>query len=170
MDLTADFKSYQDEVTSSLRDVVRSATQVSNNDLSFHRSASDNLSRKLDAQSSHLLRLTNELLRAATNDSWRGIVDVVDDLLEKADASLDEFTGVIKRLSPALQTPETPKMQDALRKKGQFNWTGVVAEKPQLHFDRKVDNYDTAPFKPLLRSKPHAIVSLDQSLGDGNPQ
>jgi exosome complex exonuclease RRP6 len=33
------------------------------------------------------------------DNNWRGVVDVVDSLLEKADASLDEYTGVIKRKS-----------------------------------------------------------------------
>src|ERR1700712_4204164 len=112
MDLTADFKAFQDLVQASLINVTRSATQVSNQDLSFHRSSSEKLSRSLDRQNSHLLRLTNKLLKAATQDTqlkppslqdqdgiednWRGIVDVVDGLLEKADSSLDEFSGVIK--------------------------------------------------------------------------
>lgn len=36
--------------------------------------------------------------------------------------------------------------------------------KPQNAFERKVDNFDTGAFKPLLFSKPHATVSLDKSL------
>lgn len=37
--------------------------------------------------------------------------------------------------------------------------------KPQNGFERKVDNYDTGPWRPLLTTKPHATVPLKQSLG-----
>lgn len=47
--------------------------------------------------------------------------------------------------------------------------------KPQNAFERKVDNFDTGAFKPLLSSKPHATVPLEESLVTyvddfGNPQ
>lgn len=34
-------------------------------------------------------------------------------------------------------------------------------EKPQLHFDNVPTNRETVPFKPLLLSKPHAVVPLE---------
>ena len=34
-------------------------------------------------------------------NNWWAVVDVVDSLLERADTALDEFTGAVKRLSPA---------------------------------------------------------------------
>jgi exosome complex exonuclease RRP6 len=37
--------------------------------------------------------------------------------------------------------------------------------KPQLAFQNKPDNVSATPWKPLLKSKPHAIVPLDKSLG-----
>lgn len=33
----------------------------------------------------------------ALEQNWKGVVDVVDSLLERADMRLDEFTGLIKR-------------------------------------------------------------------------
>lgn len=36
--------------------------------------------------------------------------------------------------------------------------------KPQNAFERKVDNFDAGPWKPLLTTKPHATVPLEQSL------
>lgn len=47
--------------------------------------------------------------------------------------------------------------------------------KPQNAFERKVDNFDTGAFRPLLSSKPHATVPLEESLVTyvddfGNPQ
>lgn len=37
--------------------------------------------------------------------------------------------------------------------------------KPQLAFDNKPNNDDNTPWKPLLTSKPHATVPLEESLG-----
>lgn len=37
--------------------------------------------------------------------------------------------------------------------------------KPQLAFEVKPDNEDTSPWLPLLKTKPHAKVSLEDSLG-----
>lgn len=180
-DMAADFKAYQDRVTASLVNVTRSAAGLASHDLSFHRSLSDQVSRSLDTQNAHLLRLTSKLLKAATketslkpptlrdrdsvDDNWRGIVDIVDDLLEKADASLDEFTGVIKRMSPS--TPSTPEPAPKPRYPSTNYSTAYGIPKPQLQFDRKVDNYETGPWRPLLTTKPHASVHLEKSIGSG---
>jgi exosome complex exonuclease RRP6 len=90
------------------------------------------------------------------------VVDVVDDLLEKADSALDEISGVIKRQSPSGQDGETPS-QAARPGRNRFSNT---MQKPQVHFNRKVDNTETSPFKPLLKSKPHAKVPLEESIGE----
>lgn len=37
--------------------------------------------------------------------------------------------------------------------------------KPQLAFEIKPDNHDNSPWKPILSSKPHATVPLEESLG-----
>lgn len=37
--------------------------------------------------------------------------------------------------------------------------------KPQLAFDVKPNNTETSPWKPILTSKPHATLPLDESLG-----
>ncbi|KIW69597.1 hypothetical protein PV04_05467 [Phialophora macrospora] len=180
MDLTADFKAFQDLVQTSLINVTRSATQVSNQDLSFHRSSSEKFSRSLDRQNAHLLRLTGKLLKAATQDTqlkppalhdqddvednWRGIVDVVDGLLEKADSALDEFSGVIKPPSPTRQDTETPG--PAKTSFGVQRWAKDNVPKPQTTFERQVNNSDDTPFKPLLQTKPHATIPLEESIGN----
>ncbi|KIW11118.1 hypothetical protein PV08_10418 [Exophiala spinifera] len=175
-DLTADFKSFQDQVQKALVNATRTAGRVANEDLGFHRSSSEKLSRALDRQNAHLLRLTNKLLKAATtdtsikpptlqspdgiDDNWRRVVDIVDDLLEKADSALDEVSGVIKRHSPSLKEGDLPS-QNAKLVRDRFS---NVMQKPQVHFEKKVNNNDTKPFKPLLRSKPHAQVPLEECM------
>lgn len=180
-EMAADFKAYQDRVTASLVNVTRSAAGVASHDLSFHRSLSDKVSKSLDAQNVHLLRLTSKLLKAATKetnikapvlkdqdsveDSWRGIVDVVDDLLEKADANLDEFTGVIKKMSPSVSGTPEPSPKPRYPSSNYSVAYGIP--KPQLQFYRKVDNYETGAWKPLLTDKPHALIPLEESVGAG---
>jgi exosome complex exonuclease RRP6 len=188
MDLTSDFHSYHEKVTRSLVDIVKTGGQISNADLGFHRS-NDKVSRSLDQQNARLLRLTNKLLKAATQDSpvkppslrdhegvednWRGVVEVVDDMLEKADASLDEFTGAINRMSPTHQDgAQTPSRQPAQALPASTPRQPIsrpvfptkVVQKPQTLFARKVDNFSSEPFKPLLVAKPHCIISLEDSL------
>ncbi|KAL2415452.1 Exosome complex exonuclease RRP6 [Exophiala dermatitidis] len=180
MDLTSDFATFRDSVQTSVVNVTRTATQVSNQDLSFHRSSSEKLSRALERQNAHLLRLTSNLLKAVAkdtnlkppglkdqddiDDNWRRIVDVVDDLLEKADSALDEYSGVIKRQSPG-QDPEPP-VKRLKTGKGPQSWSSEVTEKPQQFFERQVDNAETKPWKPLLKQKPHATVPLEESIGN----
>lgn len=191
MDVAFNFASYQERVTSALVHATKTTGQISAEDLSFHRSFDRNLSNSLDQQSQRLLGVSNSILKVATSGSdlrapvlenqdsveenWKGVVDVVDELLEKADACLDEFTGIIKKLKPA----EDNKGAASSKKSGSTQFPSVYdygrskIAKPQLLFERHPDNNnkDASRFKPLLQSKPHALVSLSESLEqhvDGN--
>ncbi|KAL2868354.1 exosome nuclease subunit RRP6 [Aspergillus lucknowensis] len=183
MDSAADFPLFQQRLTSSLVQVARTVGQLPLKDLSFHRSSNAEVSKALDEQSVRLLSLTSSILNAATSgtdisaptlsdedpidNNWREIVDVIDALLEKADACLDEFTGVIKKLSPSQQNKDGEKKPTTSKAQGFptiYDYGPSKVPKPQLQFERPVDNTDTSPFKPLLRAKPHAIKPLDESL------
>ncbi|RMZ75040.1 hypothetical protein DV737_g5504, partial [Chaetothyriales sp. CBS 132003] len=184
MDLGADFAAYQQKVLDRLVSVTKTASHLASQDLGFHRSSSDQVSRSLDRQGRHLLELTSRLLKAAATDTnqaaapclrrlddiddkWQSVVDIVDDQFEKADAALDEYTGVIKRVSPAVQ--DSPRPSPAAHKHGKpVPHFPKVLDKPQTRFNRQVNNFDTRPFKPLLTYKPHAVKSLEESIGDGS--
>lgn len=117
MEAFADFKALQDSISASLVSTTRTAGQIASEDVSFHRSLDPSLGTVLDRQNARLLALAERLLSNAASNTevvcpplpdadavdgnWRGIVDVVDSLLEKADISLDEYTGAVKRLSPS---------------------------------------------------------------------
>jgi exosome complex exonuclease RRP6 len=182
MDIVADFSSFQEQVTSTLVQTTRTVGQLSSEDVNFHRSSSSKFADSLDEQSNRLLSLTSSLLKAATagtdikapvlrdedsvEDNWRGVVDVIDSLLEKADACLDEFTGIIKKLSPSQQA-QSPLVADRAASSkfpSIYNYGPSKIPKPQLQFQRVVDNTDVSPFRPLLKTKPHAIVPLEESL------
>lgn len=113
MDKTQDFKSLQDQIQASLLSTTRVANQISAEDLGFQRSLDPAVGTSLDEQSARLLALSSALLKSAASiadlrvpaledsedvdNNWRGVVDIVDSLLEKTDTCLDEYTGVIKR-------------------------------------------------------------------------
>ncbi|KAK5173134.1 exosome nuclease subunit [Saxophila tyrrhenica] len=172
-----EFSSLQSSVSAALVATTRSASSLANEDLPFHRSLDSSLATELDRQNARLLGLATGLLGAATatsdtvrpppslkdvegiENNWRAVVDVVDSLLERADTALDEFTGAVKRLSPArdakangTRTPKLSKIAAQLQAQD--------IEKPQLLFDNKTTNHEERPFKPLLLSKPHASVPL----------
>ncbi|KAK1143068.1 exosome nuclease subunit [Aspergillus melleus] len=190
MDSAADFPPFQARLTSSLVQMTRTVGQLSAEDLTFHRSSSSELTESLDEQSDRILSLTSSILKAATagtdlaapslqdedsiEDNWRGVVDVIDALLEKADACLDEFTGVIKRLSPSQQEQSAAAAAKASKKPptkfpSVYDYGPSKIPKPQLEFKRAVDNTDVSPFKPLLHTKFHATVPLEKSEGYVNP-
>lgn len=176
---SAEFSSFQDGLTSSLVPVTQTANQISSEDLNFNRTISSDFAESLDGQSERILSLTSALLKAATagadltaptltneesvEKNWRGVVDVIDSLLEKADACLDEFTGVIKKLSPS-QEERAPVVKKAYKFPSVFDYGPSKIPKPQLQFEHKPDNSGTSLFRPLLKSKPHASVSLGESL------
>ena len=174
------FKEIKDTISTALVDTTRTVGQISSEDLAFHRSSNPAFVPLLDQQNSRLLHLARRLTKVATtgtevaepkfsdpdsiDDNWRGIVDVFDNLLEKADACLDEYTGVIKRFSPS-QEDRIKKAASAPAKQSPrkaFQTQDIA--KPQLRFNHAPRNHDKTPFKPLLTSKPHALIPLTESL------
>ena len=190
MDVAADFAPFQEQMTSALVNTTRTTGQIIAQDLAFQRSFDPNLSTSLDEKSGRLLNLTSSILKIATSgtdlnapilkdeesveDNWRGVVDIIDELLEKADACLDEFTGIIKKISP-----DENERGLAARKRADAQFPSVYDNrskipKPQSFFDHRPDNSDSSPFRPLLKAKPHATIPLSESLGnppkDNGPQ
>ena len=178
MDLSNAFKSLQDRISSSLVDTTRTAGQIAAEDLGFQRSLSTSIASGLDRQNGRLLDIAERLTKAvvlnsevkaprlknvdAVEENWHGVVDVIDSLLEKADACFDEYTGVVKRLSPARQEQAPASTVRSTRPTRSFREQDIP--KPQRLFAKVPRNDESTPFKPLLRSKPHATLPLEQSL------
>jgi exosome complex exonuclease RRP6 len=117
MDRSQDFKVLQDQIQAALIATTRTTGQISSEDLGFQRSFNTEVGTALDEQSERLLSLASALLKSAVSiselrapilqdaddveNNWRGVVDVIDSLLEKSDTCLDEYTGVIRRKEPA---------------------------------------------------------------------
>lgn len=175
MDGDEDFKLIQDGISVSLVEMTRTAGLIANEDLAFYRSSNSKVTTSLQEQSHRLLAVARQLMECAVlrtqltapalrnaeavEDNWRGIVDVVDGLLENADAALDEQSGVIKK--PQL-VDEIPVIRTTT-----FSSLSIRSQKlakPQLLFDVPPDNRIDRVFKPLLKSKPHAKVPLEESI------
>lgn len=140
------FKTLQTEISAALKPTTRSAAAIGKADIPFQRSLNPEAGAQLDAQNARLLHLAQRLIQnaAASSDAvgpklpdveaidanWRGVVDVIDSLLEKADTSLDEYTGVVKRLSPA---GEQVGARDAQRRNRMSNTYAGCREAPPQH-------------------------------------
>ncbi|KAF3490972.1 exosome component 3'-5' exonuclease [Arthroderma uncinatum] len=198
MEGAADFTPFQEQVQAALISSTKTTGQIIAEDLAFHRSLDSNVTKSLDEQGNRLLNLTNSLLRIASSnnpdspfssnsrtksarrpvlrdeesidENWKSVVDVIDELLEKADACLDEFTGIIKKLSPSQQERQREKEKEKDEGKqgfpSMYSYGPSKIPKPQLLFDVPLNNADDGTaFKPLLKTKPHAIVPFEKSLG-----
>jgi exosome complex exonuclease RRP6 len=116
MSTPSSFQDIQSGIQSALVTATRTTNSLAAEDLAFHRSLDRNVATSLDRQNARLLALADRLLNNAADGSkvdaprlrdaddvennWRRVVDVIDNLLEKTDTTLDEFTGAVKRLTP----------------------------------------------------------------------
>jgi exosome complex exonuclease RRP6 len=178
----SDLTTLQEQIQTALVRATRTTAQIASEDLNFQRTSDANVSEALDDQKARLLGLVTTLLNFASKDSglhapnvtdeegledgWRRIVDILDQVLEGADSGLDEFTGIIKRLSPSEQERSSALAKQAPASKfaGIYDVGPSKIPKPQDLFDKQSSSEDSDLFKPLLRSKPHAIIPLEESL------
>ncbi|KAH8175034.1 3'-5' exonuclease domain-containing protein [Sarocladium implicatum] len=183
-DKADDFKSLQDGIQKALVSTTKSVNRLTAEDLGFQRAVNPAIATQLDDKTARLLGLSTRLLKSAARAcglknaptleeaedidvNWRGVVDVVDSVLEKADTALDEYTGLVKRKDPpttdAAQKPKKQKTTNKVVRNANIT-------KPQIHFKKPVDNFPTGPWKPILTKKPHATVSLQKSLRLTSPK
>jgi exosome complex exonuclease RRP6 len=113
MDSPGDFQTLQESLKSALLTTTRTTTQLCAEDLTFHRSLDPTIAKTLDEHNARLLNLADRLLGSAAQSTdvvgprlqdsddleanWRGVVDVVDSLLERVDITLDDLKGIVKR-------------------------------------------------------------------------
>lgn len=183
MDPGTPFSTFQNEASAALVDVTKTAVGLAAEDLPFHRSFDSAFASSLDQCSTTTLGLINSLLRNATagtdldtpklgdvediETNWNDVVEVVDFLLEKADTCLDEYTGAIKQKNP-VAGPNARRDDSHKRKTTKLGAANMFKNrniaKPQLGFKSKVNNHDSSAWKPILKSKPHAVVPLNDCL------
>lgn len=159
---------------------LRTTGRISAEDLNFQRQSNPAVAQALDEQSDRIRSLANRLTRFAApsglrapriedvdgvDDHWRSVVDIVDILLEKADASLDEFSGAIKKLTDAQRIRQQEAESHTAKFPSVYDISSSRMAKPQLLFAKVPTNDEIEPFKPILTSKPHALLPLASEPG-----
>ncbi|ORY07321.1 hypothetical protein K493DRAFT_310245 [Basidiobolus meristosporus CBS 931.73] len=176
--VTDNFEEFSKSFFGSLLGATKAAS-VLPSDLSFHKSLDLDLATALDNCSSKVLRMSNELLKHAggdiadtyydlddVQDRYDGVVDVVDNLLEKADVCLDEHTGKLNAsLSTATFQSAASVAKLATDDKAEYHL--IHAQnilRPQLKFKDTIDNSASTPWIRKIQEKPNALVPLDYGL------
>lgn len=170
----------KDEISSALIDITRATGKIAAEDLAFQRSINPAVAPQLAKQNKRLLRIIRDLTKNAIagtdiqppqlsdadaiEERWQGLVDVFDSLLEKADACLDEYTGVIKKFTVSQEAAPANHASSSRKPYAAKNFRSQIIPKPQLLFERVPTNDEDTPFRPLLRSKPHSIEPLNDSI------
>ncbi|KAF7330926.1 Exosome complex exonuclease RRP6 [Mycena venus] len=191
------FSDFNSKVQTAALNATRGAAGLPT-DIPFHRSIDSDLAEDLDAFSSRVLSLTNNLLSlVATADSSQSsrrkgkaklqsqddvvddfhslIVDSMDQLLERTDICLDEFLGRTKAPLVAINY-DAPGLRKTAKKiptqRGQLDPTVQHAShlaKPQLAFKHPVKNTDE-PWYPALSHKFNAQVPLGHIYRDSDAE
>ena len=175
--MSGEFDRLERPLTAALVQTTRCVGQLASEDINFVRTANPELGKALDKQKSRLLTTVRRLVRTGVSetdlaapsfstaeeleDGWGALVDVIDNLLEKADKCLDEHAGVTKAKIVSEASTEDSKVIPAQHQKV----ANIV--KPQKQFANPPRNNPSAPFKPLLHTKPHALLPLQESIEPG---
>ncbi|CAN6667679.1 exosome complex exonuclease Rrp6p [Trichomonascus vanleenenianus] len=179
----------QKQAFSALVSTIRTSSQLAGQDIGFFKTLDDGLLRNSQACGDRLLDLANRLIQVSTQnkdevdelentesitENWRDISSVLDGLFEKTDIALDQLKPGKNKAGIEIKTSEPgagPKgnMQYLDAKEGSGPDKKVVThskalDKPQVRFKRPVNNSLEDPFKPLLTSKPNALVPLEESV------
>lgn len=172
-----DFKSLQDKVQAALVATVKSVNRVSAEDLPFQRAVNPSVGDDLDSKTTRILELSTTLLKSAAevcglsapdledaddvDMRWRSIVDVVDSILEKADTSIDEYTGALKRKdAPAADAVS------ALRNRHRISCILTLRRPPKRRSPRRLEASSAVPTSPSPNS---TSTSRSTITLNGNP-
>lgn len=158
-----------EQLLSKVVGTVRASASLAAQDVDFYRSLDKGVAKSLDKTSNELVGMINSTLlcidqnsklleggKEKLEDSCKDFSNLMDNLFEKSDRSLDTLKG----RAPDRKAAALMYLDDAAR--GDMIPTKRII-KPQLRFKKPIDNTETHPFKPLLRSKPHALRPLSDS-------
>ncbi|KAJ1976871.1 exosome nuclease subunit [Dimargaris cristalligena] len=188
LDPHTDFQDFSKTLFSRLVQLTKLANNVPTRDISFYRNVDPSFASQLDDCSSGLLKLSNRLVAFSANESvtvlqnvdqvnnhYHLVVDVMDGLLERVDAALDELKPGSKSGDKlAVNMRQSAPIVTQVKQAGsdRLDYRLIHAQniaRPQLKFKDGVDNSATSPFTWKLASKPNAQISLEESLTYEDP-
>lgn len=147
---------------------IRAASALAAQDVKFYASLDHTLAEAFETSAASILSLANSLLLKSSNDfrpiesgldyltsslNWKNVSDALDNTFENIDLAMD-----------VLQNPKKDDSLLYLDEGSREDETPKVIVKPQLSFKTPIDNSDSHPFQPKLKSKPHALRSLEESV------
>ncbi|CAB4255560.1 similar to Saccharomyces cerevisiae YOR001W RRP6 Nuclear exosome exonuclease component [Maudiozyma barnettii] len=154
--------------------VVRGSSALAAQDIDFYKSLDKNINESVSDVTSDLVSMINSVLssidehcepldndKESFKNSWSDMGNIIDNLFEKSDRSLDILN---KRLSVSGDKLNGPNMQFLDQFGGNEEGGKVKIEKPQLNFKTPIDNSESHPFHPLLKEKPNALIPLEESI------
>mgnify|MGYP003365224013 FL=1 len=152
--------------------VVRGSSALAAQDIEFYKSLDKSVADSASVLTDDIVSMINSVLgsidehcepleddKESFTNSWNDISNVIDNLFEKSDRSLDILS---KRINSAGDVSNNMQFLDKFG--GMDDSQKTKTEKPQLKFATPVDNSESHPFVPLLKEKPNALKSLDDSL------
>ncbi|CAI4051183.1 hypothetical protein SKDZ_15G1540 [Saccharomyces kudriavzevii ZP591] len=160
-----------DVLFSKIVKVVRAASSLASQDVDFYKNLEREFSNVLKSKSDKLTDMVNEIILSIDEHHesfelkedeisglWNDFGNIMDNLLEMSDHSLDKLnhTANSKVSGAELQYLGDFSGKDSLSTKR--------LEKPQLKFKKSIDNSESHPFIPLLKEKPNALKPLSESL------
>lgn len=164
----------------SLVSTIRGSSRVAAQDISFYTGLDSSLNDERQVVSGRLLELASRIVQSVTpdedpitdlenlQDRWKTtVISVLDTLFERTDMAIDNLNGRRTQIQIDAKAPyETrPKrLETTTTTPGKAIKYAKNIAKPQLKFARQIDNLSDRPFRPLLTSKPHALVPLEKSL------
>lgn len=162
----------QKALLESLVGTVRASSALAAQDIEFYKSLDKNVSDSVSQLTTDVIDMINSVLssidehfepldseKGSFNDSWKDVTNLIDNLFEKSDRSLDILT---RGLNSAKSTGSNIQYLDEFG--GNDTNGNVRVEKPQLNFSTPVDNSESHPFHPLLKEKPNALKPFEESL------
>jgi exosome complex exonuclease RRP6 len=159
-----DFDAQHQQLVDSLVGLTKACQFVKPADWSFLRS-DEQIATNLDKSSDLILGLFNQTFQYCNDDlveyqnsndfiyNFQPVLDVVDNLLEKADVCIHKIIGRTIQLVPKL--PEDAPVSNIIKAGGQL--------RPQAKFRDKIDNSNT-PFVPKLSFKPNSLTEFQPYL------
>ncbi|KAI9197268.1 ribonuclease H-like domain-containing protein, partial [Polychytrium aggregatum] len=189
----ATFDDFSKSFFASLVQCTKAAQFLKAEELPFYKANSSEFATSLEHTSESVLSLCNRLMRHASKgfgvdssgsdlvgvgfedvddmvDRFDAVVDVVDNLLEKADVCFDEVLGTAGQRGaasvPTQSSPMVVQMSVGGSRNQKKDVTVVHAQniiRPQLKFEDKIDN-SNRPFVRKLAVKHNALRPLDYGL------
>lgn len=176
-----------------LKNLIRYSSAVNAKDISFYKSIDPAIKEKANDISSEITDTMNDMLMSALTVSTDDTADfkfkvnsetennqvlsnVLDTLLEKVEINLDNHYKAKKNKHHQLLNSNQRSSNTAddgytyldqnedVSSSSTVPRGGANMEKPQTKFLDPVNNFETTPFKPLIKFKPNALKPLQESL------